>query len=171
MHVLRKKWQADTQAAHFLQNIGHNCLVWCQKSRGTGDKALRVTRTTVISDITLLSLSLQQFGSQRLVPKQGEDAVCTSTSSTVSFLQWRILLITFSSLQNFASVMRPVSGNKGIFLFRGNVNVWPAFYDFVFVSEIWDKKLSYDSTVVGSIPQQVQCSHSLPLDMNPKVLK
>lgn len=147
-----------------------NCLVWCQKSRGTGNKALRMTRVTAISDITLLLLSLQQLGSWRLVPEQ--NAVCTSASSTVSFLQWRILLITFSSL-DFASVMRPVSGNKGIFLLKGNVNVQAAFYDFVFVSEIWDKKLSYDSTVVGSIPQHIhiQCSHSLPLDMNPKVLK
>lgn len=49
--------------------------------------------------------------------------------------------------------------------------VWAAFYAFVFVSEIWDKKLSYDSTVVGSIPQQLQRQHSLPLDMNPKILK
>lgn len=58
-----------------------------------------------------------------------------SQQHTVSLLQWRILLITFSSL-HFASVMRPVSGNKGIFLLRGNVEVWTAFYDFVFVSEI-----------------------------------
>lgn len=57
-----------------------------------------------------------------------------SQQHTASFLQWKILLITFSS-PYFASGMRPVSGNKGI-SFSEEMSVWAACYDVVFVSEI-----------------------------------